>query len=82
MRELESFVLTGNYATPKKLASCADIENSGGIRGIVQLQVLKAIERVLGPKLPIQNFFDLMVGTGYVCHNPLSFKIFGELICV
>ncbi|EMR64244.1 patatin-like serine protein [Eutypa lata UCREL1] len=36
----------------------------GGIRGIVQLQVLKAIERVLGPKLPIQNFFDLMVGTG------------------
>ncbi|RYP02992.1 hypothetical protein DL764_005446 [Monosporascus ibericus] len=39
-------------------------DDAGGIRGIVQLQVLKAIERVLGPKLPIQHFFDLMVGTG------------------
>lgn len=36
---------------------------SGGIRGISELQVLKAIERVLGPGLPIQFFFDLIVGT-------------------
>lgn len=38
----------------------------GGVRGIVELEVLKAIERELGGKLPIQVFFDLMVGTRYV----------------
>ncbi|KAI0888236.1 uncharacterized protein GGS22DRAFT_95044 [Annulohypoxylon maeteangense] len=37
--------------------------DGGGIRGIVELQTLKAIERILGPKLPIQYFFDLIVGT-------------------
>ncbi|KAI3316635.1 FabD/lysophospholipase-like protein [Xylariaceae sp. AK1471] len=37
--------------------------DGGGIRGIVELQTLKAIERYLGPKLPIQYFFDLIVGT-------------------
>lgn len=37
--------------------------DGGGIRGIVQLQVLKKIEEILGPDLPIQLFFDLIVGT-------------------
>ncbi|KAI1842756.1 hypothetical protein JX266_011077 [Neoarthrinium moseri] len=37
--------------------------DGGGIRGIVQLQVLREIEKVLGPDLPIQLFFDLIVGT-------------------
>jgi patatin-like phospholipase/acyl hydrolase len=37
--------------------------DSGGVRGIVQLQVLKEVEKVLGPDLPIQLFFDLIVGT-------------------
>ncbi|KAI0124847.1 hypothetical protein BJ170DRAFT_478611 [Xylariales sp. AK1849] len=36
--------------------------DGGGIRGIVELQVLKAIQRQLGPRLLIQNFFDLIVG--------------------
>lgn len=35
----------------------------GGIRGIVELESLRAIQQVLGPGLPIQNFFDLIVGT-------------------
>ncbi|KAI2617824.1 hypothetical protein GGR54DRAFT_607089 [Hypoxylon sp. NC1633] len=35
----------------------------GGIGGIVELRVLQAIEKVLGSKLPLQLFFDLMVGT-------------------
>lgn len=35
----------------------------GGVRGIVELQVLKAIQTVLGTKLPLQLFFDLIVGT-------------------
>lgn len=37
--------------------------DGGGVRGIVQLRVLREIERVLGPGLPVQLFFDLMVGT-------------------
>ncbi|KAG6355196.1 hypothetical protein INS49_004277 [Diaporthe citri] len=37
--------------------------DGGGIRGITQLRVLREVERVLGPGLPIQLFFDLMVGT-------------------
>lgn len=35
----------------------------GGIRGIVELEVLRAIEQVLGGRIPIQAFFDLIVGT-------------------
>lgn len=38
--------------------------DGGGIRGIVQLEVLRAIEKTLGGFLPIQSFFDLIVGTG------------------
>ncbi|KAI2468208.1 hypothetical protein F4781DRAFT_399238 [Annulohypoxylon bovei var. microspora] len=37
--------------------------DSGGISGIVELKVLQAIERSLGPKLPVRLFFDLIVGT-------------------
>ncbi|XDG06053.1 hypothetical protein ABKA04_005668 [Annulohypoxylon sp. FPYF3050] len=37
--------------------------DGGGIRGIVELQTLSAIESILGPDLPIQCFLDLIVGT-------------------
>ncbi|KAF6832216.1 hypothetical protein CPLU01_06315 [Colletotrichum plurivorum] len=37
--------------------------DGGGVRGIVELYVLKAIERVLGDGLRIQDFLDLIVGT-------------------
>ncbi|KAI1446662.1 FabD/lysophospholipase-like protein [Annulohypoxylon stygium] len=37
--------------------------DGGGMRGIVELRTLQAIEKILGPKLPIQNFFDLIAGT-------------------
>ncbi|KAL7619934.1 hypothetical protein AAE478_010481 [Parahypoxylon ruwenzoriense] len=37
--------------------------DGGGVRGIIQLQVLAELEKVLGPDLPIQLFFDLIVGT-------------------
>lgn len=37
----------------------------GGIRGIVQLATLRKIEAELGGELPIQSFFDLVVGTRY-----------------
>lgn len=38
--------------------------DGGGIRGIVQLEVLRAIEQAIGYNVPIQSLFDLMVGTG------------------
>lgn len=37
--------------------------HSGGVNGIVELKVLQAIEKILGPKLPVQLFFDLIAGT-------------------
>ncbi|KAK3718817.1 hypothetical protein LTR37_004733 [Vermiconidia calcicola] len=37
--------------------------DGGGIRGIVELEVLRAIEQTLGGEIPIQDFFDLIVGT-------------------
>ncbi|KAI1446087.1 hypothetical protein F5Y02DRAFT_426089 [Annulohypoxylon stygium] len=37
--------------------------DSGGVNGIVELKVLQAIEKILGPKLPVQLFFDLIAGT-------------------
>lgn len=39
----------------------------GGIRGIAELEVLSEIQKLLGaakgPLIPIQAFFDLIVGT-------------------
>jgi patatin-like phospholipase/acyl hydrolase len=39
------------------------IPDSGGIRGIVELEVLRAIQKVVGDGIPIRAFFDLIVGT-------------------
>ncbi|KAI0437961.1 hypothetical protein F4803DRAFT_565654 [Xylaria telfairii] len=39
--------------------------DGGGIRGIIQLHVLREIEKILGPDLPVQLFFDLIVGTDF-----------------
>lgn len=33
------------------------------MRGIVELEILRAIEMALGGSLSISNFFDLVVGT-------------------
>ncbi|KAF2211774.1 hypothetical protein CERZMDRAFT_42792 [Cercospora zeae-maydis SCOH1-5] len=38
--------------------------DGGGIRGVVQLEVLRAIEQSLNGHLPVQTFFDLILGTG------------------
>lgn len=37
--------------------------DGGGIRGIVELEVLRAIEQVLGGRNPVQDFFGLILGT-------------------
>lgn len=39
------------------------LSNSGGIRSIIQLTILGELERLIGLDLPIQDFFDLIVGT-------------------
>lgn len=38
-------------------------QNRGGMRGIVILEVLSAVQKELGGKIPVQDFFDLIVGT-------------------
>lgn len=40
--------------------------DGGGIRGIVELITLQHIQTELGVRLPIQAFFDLIVGTSTV----------------
>ncbi|KAF2465829.1 FabD/lysophospholipase-like protein [Lindgomyces ingoldianus] len=37
--------------------------DGGGVRGIVELEVLRLLQKQLGDRLPIQNFFDIIVGT-------------------
>jgi patatin-like phospholipase/acyl hydrolase len=37
--------------------------DGGGMRGIVEIEVLRAIEGELGGHIPIREFFDLIVGT-------------------
>ncbi|KAI3321837.1 hypothetical protein HD806DRAFT_523766 [Xylariaceae sp. AK1471] len=39
--------------------------DGGGIRGIIQLHVLRELEKILGADLPVQLFFDLIVGTDF-----------------
>lgn len=43
---------------------------SGGVRGIVQLTMLDALEKKIDLGIPVQDFFDLIVGTRYVPKTP------------
>jgi patatin-like phospholipase/acyl hydrolase len=42
---------------------------SGGVRGIVELEVLNQLQKILEVNIPIMAFFDFVVGTRYDC-NP------------
>jgi hypothetical protein len=86
----DSSVLTGNAIPTHELGTgLTNRSPRGGIRGIVELEVLKQIEMYLGGHLPIQSFFDLIVGTRFVHFVPelksipyesnLSVKALGEL---
>lgn len=59
---LDGYVLSGRSSAGVKIF-CTDREISGGIRGIVELEVLRQIERAMGGKIRIQYFFDLIIGT-------------------
>ncbi|KAI0814151.1 acyl transferase/acyl hydrolase/lysophospholipase [Xylaria sp. FL0064] len=37
--------------------------DGGGVGALVELCVLRSVQKVLGPKLTVQKFFDLIVGT-------------------
>ena len=51
---------------PLPVGACPRILSldGGGIRGIVQLELLRGIEHALGDHIPASAFFDLIVGTG------------------
>ncbi|UPX14192.1 uncharacterized protein EKO05_0004682 [Ascochyta rabiei] len=51
------------YFKPKSAGVRILTLDGGGIRGIVELEILRSIEEALGNGLRIQNFFDLVVGT-------------------
>ena len=53
----------GAFAFAKALLKILIYTCRGGIRGIIQLHVLRELEKILGPDLPVQLFFDLIVGT-------------------
>lgn len=60
----ELSALTGMlFQASKDSRDALTYNNRGGVRGIVQLQVLRELEKILGPDLPIQLFFDLIVGS-------------------
>ncbi|KAF2420198.1 hypothetical protein EJ08DRAFT_690440 [Tothia fuscella] len=37
--------------------------DGGGMRGVVELEILRALEQAMNIQIPIQSFFDLIVGT-------------------
>lgn len=49
--------------------------DGGGIRGIVELEVLRAIEKALGCDIRIQSFFDLIVGSSTGGINALALGV-------
>ena len=58
-------------------ATDADDHESGGIRGIIELAILQTIEDRVGHGLPIQELFDVVVGTstGRCCIVPATTRM-------
>ncbi|KAA8902468.1 hypothetical protein FN846DRAFT_955469 [Sphaerosporella brunnea] len=56
--------LTGIYNKEPRQASPRILSlDGGGVRSIIQLEILKALEKQIDLEMPIQEFFDLVVGT-------------------
>ncbi|KAF2230441.1 hypothetical protein EV356DRAFT_536374 [Viridothelium virens] len=51
------------YLKPRSAGIRVLTLDGGGIRGVVELEILQLIEEAMGGYLPIRNFFDLIVGT-------------------
>lgn len=54
--------------------------DGGGIRGIVQLEVLRGIERALGDRIAVQAFFDLVIGSGFGGLLAMSLGMRGQTV--
>lgn len=52
------------YLKPEMAGLRVLVLDGGGIRAVVQLEILRLLEREWNGKLPIRCFFDLVVGTG------------------
>ncbi|CAN9153142.1 unnamed protein product [Alternaria alternata] len=56
--------------------------STGGVRGIVELEVLRAIQNQIGDRIPIQAFFDLIMERGpfreTLIHNFGEDHLFGN----
>jgi hypothetical protein len=55
-----------NFVSREELATinpCLLSLDGGGVKGCVALEFLCALQKTLGPHLPLQTFFDLVVGT-------------------
>ena len=69
---------TGDHYLVRLKPRCAGIRiltlDGGGIRGIIELAILKHLGRILGLGIPIREYFDLIIGTStgtYLC--PISY---------
>ncbi|KAI5209202.1 FabD/lysophospholipase-like protein [Aureobasidium subglaciale] len=49
--------------------------DGGGMRGIIELEILRVIEKALGGNIRIQTFFDLIVGTSTGGINALALGV-------
>ncbi|KAL8937387.1 MAG: hypothetical protein Q9211_003716 [Gyalolechia sp. 1 TL-2023] len=56
--------------------------DGGGVRGIVELEVLREIERELGQNFRVQDFFDLIVGTSRKTADGRSWNSTGGIIAL
>jgi hypothetical protein len=57
--------LDGYVDSSKSFLNPLTIYFSGGVRGIVELEVLREIQKMIRVNIPIIEFFDLVVGTRY-----------------
>jgi hypothetical protein len=56
---------TLSYLIVISIQAIANISDRGGMRGIVELEILRALQHELPNGIPVQAFFDLVVGTRY-----------------
>jgi hypothetical protein len=52
-----------DHAVCRDCAVDFDETDGGGVRGIIQLTLLKKLEDLIGLDLPLGQFFDMIVGT-------------------
>ena len=55
--------------------------DGGGICGVIPLEFLRLLQRILGPTIPIQDLFDVVFGTSSGKHSPEILRT-SLLICL